>query len=78
MIQFKNQIIPVEVKSGLSGRLRFLHQYVNESSHPYTVRLYAGNFSIEEAKPPEGKKYKLLDLPYYLAEKIEQYLENYN
>jgi len=77
IIQHKNLIIPIEVKSGKSGTLRSLHQFINIAPHNFAVRLYAGNFLIEKNKTPEGKEYTLLSAPYYLASNIERYIEYY-
>lgn len=75
LLPYKNFAIPAEVKSGQTGALRSLHQFVNESKHPYAIRLYKGGFGISAAKTPEGKPYKLLSLPYFLAGRVNEYLE---
>jgi hypothetical protein len=75
LLPYRNYVIPVEVKSGKTGALRSLHQFVNAAPHPYTVRLYEGAFEIVAAQTPEGKAYKLLNLPYFLAGRIHDYLE---
>ncbi|MEA3447709.1 MAG: AAA family ATPase [Bacteroidota bacterium] len=72
--QYKDMILPVEMKSGKQGRLRSLHQFVELSPHPYAIRLYAGEFNIEKAKTPSGKDYMLMNLPYYLAGKLPEYV----
>lgn len=74
LLQFQHYVIPVEVKSGKSGALRSLHQFINQSNHSYAVRLYAGDLEIIDSVTPEGKNYKLLNLPYFLAGKIFDYL----
>ena len=73
--QYKNKIIPIEVKSGKAGKLRSLHQYVDSCPHNYAVRIYSGKFSVENAVTIRGKKYKLINLPYYLIHKLAGYLE---
>lgn len=70
--------IPVEVKSGKIGKLRSLHQYVSQSDVDIAVRLYAGQFHIDEIKSLEGKNLLLINLPYYLAGKIKYYIEKYS
>lgn len=75
LIPFQNYLIPIEIKSGSTGSLKSLHQYVNRSDHPYAVRIYAGEFNIQQTKTPEGKSYFLMHLPYYLGTKIYDYLE---
>ena len=39
------------------------------------VRLYAGPLKKETAQTPSGKVFTLLNIPYYLAGKLAQYLE---
>lgn len=73
---YRGFIFPVEVKAGKSGRLRSLHQFVDHSPHPYAVRLYSGSVSLEKTRTPAGKDYTLLNLPYYLAGRLEPYLDS--
>jgi len=67
--------IPVKVKSGQTGALRSLHMFVNDSKHPYAVRLYEGGYAITDSRTPEGKPYKLINLPYFLSGRIRNYLD---
>ncbi len=71
----KNKLLPIEIKSGSSGRLRSLHQFMKRVEHPYAVRVYAGEFSIEETKTSEGKKFFLMNMPYYLSSMIMDYID---
>ena len=75
-------IIPIEIKSGSTGSLKSLHQFIDRSTHPYAVRIYAGKFEVIESKTPAGTPYLLMNLPYYLGTKIPEYLkyfvENYS
>jgi hypothetical protein len=41
------------------------------------VRLYAGHFQIEEHKTLNGKPFKLINMPYFLAGKLHKYLEGF-
>lgn len=77
VLQYKNYVIPVEIKSGAAGTLRSLHQFINNSPYRYAVRLYAGEYSITKAVTTEGKDYKLLNLPYFLAGKIYEYIDDF-
>ncbi|HZH86445.1 MAG TPA: AAA family ATPase [Brumimicrobium sp.] len=72
---FQGLIIPIEVKSGKIGKLRSLHQFIEKAPHPYAVRMYGGEFSIEEHKTPKGKNFVLMNLPYYLGTYLDEYLE---
>ena len=42
--------------------------------HKIAIRFYSGELLITNATTPHGKKYKLLNMPYYLVSKIEFYL----
>jgi uncharacterized protein len=67
-------LIPVEIKSGSTGSLRSLHQFIDASDHPYAIRIYGGVFSIAKAITPNKKPYLLMNLPYYLGTQLPAYL----
>jgi predicted AAA+ superfamily ATPase len=74
VVQFNKMVIPIEIKSGKEGKLKSLHQFIEGAPHPYAVRMYAGKFSIEEHSTRSGKKYFLMNMPYYLSTKLTEYL----
>lgn len=71
---YKNYIIPIEVKSGKTGTLKSLHQFIERTNHHFAVRVYGGEFNIEQTKTPSGEPYLLMNLPYYLGTKIPEYI----
>jgi predicted AAA+ superfamily ATPase len=72
----RGKAIPIEIKSGKEGKLKSLHQFIEQVGHHYAVRLYAGEFKVEEHTTPQLKKpYLLMNLPYYLGTKIPEYLD---
>ncbi|SDC58922.1 hypothetical protein SAMN04488104_100262 [Algoriphagus faecimaris] len=75
VISFRGLVIPIEIKSGATGSLRSLHQFIDASDHGFAVRMYGGELRTENTKTPAGKSYKLLNLPYFLGTKIHEYLE---
>ncbi len=75
VVAYKGLAIPVEVKSNKAGQLRSLHQYMDAAPHAIAVRVYSGPFSIEEHHTIGGKRYRLLNLPFYLVHRIYDYLE---
>ena len=77
MYPYNSTMIPVEVKSCKSGKLRSLLYYLDVSTTDFAVRLYAGKLQLEEHKTPKGKTFKLLNLPYYLSGKLKDYLDYY-
>ena len=74
LFPFDGKLIPVEVKSGTEGKLKSLHIFMDMAPHTIAVRFYAGEMSITEATTLTGKKYQLLNLPYYLVSQLENYL----
>ena len=72
---YNNRLVPIEIKSGPAGKLRSLHQFIERSEIPYAVRFYSGKFSIEQHVTPGGKPYTLMNLPYFLATLLDEYLE---
>lgn len=75
IVPFKQHIIPVEVKSGKTGTLRSLHQFMIRADHPFALRLYAGSLEKTQTSTPDGKSYTLLNLPYFLAGKLYDYID---
>lgn len=75
LYSFEGKIIPIEIKSGKTGSLKSLHQFVERTNHPYAVRIYGGKFELKKERTPAGKVYFLMNLPYYLSSKIEEYLQ---
>ena len=72
---FEGKLIPIEVKSGTEGKLKSLHIYMDKAPHNMAVRFYAGSINITNAITPNGKPFYLLNLPYYLVSKTEDYLQ---
>lgn len=70
-------LVPVMVRPGEPGRLRSLHRFLDEAPHPYAVRLHTGNVSILQAETIAGKRFFLLNLPYFLASRINEHLKGF-
>jgi len=77
VLPIRDMLIPINVKSGASGKLRSLHQFIKIAPHDIAVRIYSGKLNIEDSKTVEGKKFKLINLPFYLVGQIEQVLESF-
>ncbi len=67
VVPFNGLLVPIEVKSGASGKLRSLHRFMDEAPHQWAVRVYSGKLSIENATTLAGKSYKLINIPFYLT-----------
>ncbi len=75
VFQHEGKIFPVEVKSGATGKLRSLFQFIDSSPHPFAVRVYSGKLHLEKGKTRLGNPYTLLNLPFYLVHKLPEYLD---
>jgi predicted AAA+ superfamily ATPase len=74
ILPWQGKLIPIEVKSGTIGKLRSLHQFMDEAPHSIAVRVWQGVYSIEKARTIIGKEFTLLNLPFYLVHRIENEL----
>jgi len=74
LVLVDGQIIPVEVKAGAVGRLRSLMQFLDMSDERCGVRLYAGAHSVNTITTMKKKSSLLLNIPYYHAAKLPQYV----
>lgn len=77
VIDFNDRVIPVMVKPGEPGRLRGLHRFIDEAPHPFAVRLSSGALSVGQYQTISGKKYYLMNLPYYLSSKIREHMQGF-
>ena len=72
-------IIPVEVKSGKTGRLKSLHQFTYAKKSELAVRFNAetASFTINTALLSDGNsvEYNLLSLPLYMAEELRRIIK---
>jgi uncharacterized protein len=72
VIQDQNIIIPIEVKSGTTGKLKSLHLFMEQAPHSIAVRIWSKPFGTEQVKTPNGKEFKLLNIPFYLVSQLEE------
>jgi len=74
IITYDSKIIPVEVKSGSVGRLKSLYQFVNLTGSKLAVRFYSSMYTVTKGRTNLGNEFTLLNMPYYLCNKINDYL----
>ena len=78
---YEGILFPIEVKSGATGTLKSLQAFIDECPHHWAIRLYAGRFSVDSLVTKNQKAFYLMNVPYYLTGKIDDYLkwftENY-
>lgn len=72
---YKGKLVPIEVKSGSIGKIKSLQLFMDESPLNYAIRFFAGEFALNKVRTQNEKEFFLLDLPYYLASKIEHYID---
>ncbi len=79
VIPWQGRLVAVEVKKGAQGRLRSLHQFVDQqaahTSTPVAIRLYNGVVRADHLKTVGGTAFILLNLPYACAARIPEHLE---
>lgn len=74
LVPYENYLIPTEIKAGKTGTLRSLHQFIDQAPHHFAIRLYSGQLDFQRTKTPDGKEFVLLNLPYFLASRIVDYV----
>ncbi|MBY5958187.1 AAA family ATPase [Membranicola marinus] len=67
-------LVPIEIKSGATGSLKSLHEFIDRAPHSLAVRMYAGEFKLEKTRTRKGKLFYLMNVPYYLGTYLDQCL----
>ncbi|MDR0962096.1 MAG: AAA family ATPase [Mediterranea sp.] len=74
VIDINGMVVPVEVKSGINTHLRSLHSYMDMAPHDVAVRVWSNLLSVDEVTTPKGKRFRLVNLPFYYVGVIEKVL----
>jgi len=77
LLQHGNSAVPIEIKSGASGRLRSLMECQDRLDHTYAFRLLDNKYHEEILKTRKGKSFTLINLPYFCASVLPAYIEHY-
>ncbi len=75
VIQHKNQIIPIEVKSGHNSKLKSLHLFMDKVNHDMAVRVWSQPFSVDNVITHQGKHFRLINLPFYYLSELPAILD---
>ncbi len=79
LIQYRNEIVPIEVKSGSTGSLKSLHLFMASKKANYAVRVNADLPSVNRVNNTihDGEKvnYILLSIPFYLLSDLHRLLD---
>ena len=68
---FQGLQIPIEVKSGHNARLRSLHQFMDATNHDLAIRFWSKPYSVDDVTTPNGKHFRLVNVPFYYAGQVE-------
>ncbi|MCQ2304810.1 MAG: AAA family ATPase [Bacteroidales bacterium] len=71
---FQGLQIPIEVKSGHNARLRSLHQFMDATNHGLAIRFWSKPYSVDDVTTPNGKHFRLVNVPFYYAGQVEPIL----
>ncbi len=74
LIVYGNKVIPLEVKSGKTGKLKSLHVFMEEGGSNVAVRVHSGNLSVDDLYTSNRDKFTLISVPFYLFHRIEELL----
>jgi len=72
---YKGKLVPIEVKSGAQGHLKSLQVFLDHSPIHFALRFYAGSRQLDTLRTTNGKPFYLLNLPYFLASRVEVYID---
>lgn len=80
VIQDNQRLIPIEVKAGVEGKLRSLHQFMSEKPWKLAIRFYAGPVQRQHIKSKtttgDLNDYELISLPFYLLGQLYRLLKS--
>ncbi len=84
VIGIGGNIIPIEVKSGATGTLKSLHQFMGTKQAPLAIRFDTNLPTVHQIdtvininKQRKQIKYPLISLPLYLVERLEPIVNSY-
>ena len=72
-------MVPVEIKSGASGSMKSLHQFMAEKRLDFAVRCNTNLPSVENLKVKttlgQPVAYRLFSIPIYMSERLGELIE---
>jgi predicted AAA+ superfamily ATPase len=77
VIPYRSLLIPVEVKSGYASKMKSLHLYMNAATHNFAVRVWQSKMSVDDIKTPDGKNFRLLNIPFYYISALNSLIGRY-
>jgi len=84
VVALSGKIVPIEVKSGATGSLKSLHQFMGSKQTPLAIRFDTQRPSVQQIetiitinKERKPVKYPLISLPLYLVERLDEIVKSY-
>jgi len=71
---YDGKIIPIEVKSGHNAKLKSLHMFMDKSPIDFAIRIWSNPLSVDEVATPNGKRFRLVNVPFYYVGQLEKIL----
>lgn len=75
VIKYRDMIVPIEVKTGHNSKLKSLHSFMDTVAHDIAIRVWSQPYSVDEVETLAGKKYRLINLPFYYLSQIDKVIE---
>lgn len=75
VIQHEGRVYPIEAKSGRSGSLRSLSEFMDRCDHDIAFRILDNSFNMEKITTRKGKEFRLFNIPFYSIGMIESWIE---
>jgi predicted AAA+ superfamily ATPase len=72
VMNINGKLVPIEVKSGDNSKLKSLHLFMEQTNGNIAVRFWSQSLAKDNITLPSGKKYTLLNVPFYYAECLEK------
>ncbi len=77
LLSYNGFLIPIEVKAGVGSTLKSLHLFMDKAPHKLAIRIWNQPFSESEIQTTAGKKFLLLNIPFYHSSQLNQIIDYY-
>lgn len=79
IIQHEGKVVPIEVKAGVTGKLKSLHYFMMKKKKNLAVRVSSAKPKLSQVKTKDTQgstyEYQLLSLPFYLLGQLHRLLK---
>lgn len=70
-----SRLYPIEVKNGHNSRLRSLLMFMQQSPADLAFRIWSGPYSVDDVRTPEGRQFRLVNMPFYLIRRLPDIID---